>query len=433
MVQALAFPPQTILPASEVHWRALHPDGTPWMAMTTWRKLVLLLGLYVSQGLPYGFFTQALPTRLRQEGASLEGVGLASLLALPWAAKFLWAPLVDRFGGSPLGRRRGWILPLQLGAALLLVGLAAISPQQHLGWLFAAVVATNLLAATQDIAADALAVDLLDVRERGLGNGVQVAGYRAGMILGGGALLMAFDRLGWSGTFLAMAALLAVATVPMVLYREPVWEPVVHEKMSYSHSAFTFLRRRGMGPWVATLLTFKAGEAAETAMLRPLLVDRGLGLADIGWLLGTVGFTAGLVGALIGGWLAGAIGRRRALLLCGIAQALGLSVWVAPALGRAAYLDLAWLVGAEHLTSGMATAALFTAMMDRSQSVSAASDYTLQASIVVAGTGAAAALSGFAAQAIGYAGLFAACAALAVGAAGLAAWSASQPSSSTTA
>lgn len=392
--------------------------------MTTWRKLLLLLGLYFSQGLPYGFFTQALPTRLRQDGLSLQGVGLASLLAMPWAAKFLWAPLVDRWAGSPLGPRRGWILPLQLGAALLLAGLAAMNPRDHLGWLFAAVVATNLLAATQDIAADALAVDLLTVRERGLGNGVQVAGYRAGMIIGGGALLMAFDVLGWSGTFLAMAALVAAASVPIALYQEPHRPQTASENVSYVHALLAFLRRPGNRPWLATLLLFKAGEAAETAMLRPFLVDRGLGLADIGWLLGTVGFSAGLVGALLGGWLAGALGRRRALVLCGLAQALGLSVWIAPAFGHFGGGDLAWLVATEHITSGMATAALFTAMMDRSHSASAASDYTLQASVVVIGTGAAAALSGFGANALGYGGLFAICAVVAVGGATVAAWAA---------
>lgn len=390
--------------------------------MTTWRKLLLLLGLYLSQGLPYGFFTQALPTRLRQDGLSLQGVGLASLLALPWAAKFLWAPLVDRWGGSPLGRRRGWILPLQLGATLLLGVLAVTNPRDHLGWLFAAVVATNLLAATQDIAADALAVDLLTVRERGLGNGVQVAGYRAGMIIGGGALLMAFDALGWSGTFLAMAALVAVASVPIALYREPPAPQSAQGKVKYGKPLLEFLLRPRNGPWVAALLFFKAGEAAETAMLRPYLVDRGLGLADIGWLLGTIGFGAGLIGALVGGWLAGALGRQRALLVCGMAQALGLSVWIAPALGQPVAGTLTWLVAAEHVTSGMATAALFTAMMDRSHSTSAATDYTLQASLVVVGTGAAAALSGFGANALGYAGLFAVCVVVAVGGCLLAAW-----------
>ena len=71
------------------------------------RKLGLLASLYVCQGLPFGFFTQALPVLLRKQGVSLEAIGLSSLLALPWALKFVWAPLVDRYFWPGVGRRPG--------------------------------------------------------------------------------------------------------------------------------------------------------------------------------------------------------------------------------------------------------------------------------------------------------------------------------------
>ena len=67
------------------------------------RLFGLLGALYFAQGLPFGFFTQALPVMLRQAGVSLEGIGLTSLLALPWALKFLIAPRLD----STSSRRRG--------------------------------------------------------------------------------------------------------------------------------------------------------------------------------------------------------------------------------------------------------------------------------------------------------------------------------------
>src|SRR5262249_57427118 len=79
-------------------------------------KLGLLGWLYSSQGLPFGFFTQALPLLMRARGYSLESIGLSSLLAAPWALKFVWSPLVDRWGA-----RKAWILPLQLVTALTLV------------------------------------------------------------------------------------------------------------------------------------------------------------------------------------------------------------------------------------------------------------------------------------------------------------------------
>ena len=148
-----------------------------------------MASLYFAQGLPFGFFTQALPVILREQGVSLKAIGFTAILALPWALKFLWAPFVDRYGSERFGRRRSWILPLQALGVLLLLVLAHFPPEHGLGALLVAVALTNLVAATQDVATDGLAVDLLEPAERGYGNGVQVAGYRAGMIVGGGLIL----------------------------------------------------------------------------------------------------------------------------------------------------------------------------------------------------------------------------------------------------
>ena len=111
------------------------------------------------------------------------------MLALPWALKFLWAPVVDRYALPRVGRRTSWIVPLQLLTAAPLLAVAGWPPSRSLTPLLVTVFVVNLLAATQDIATDGLAVELLAPSERGLANGVQVGGYRLGMILGGGVLL----------------------------------------------------------------------------------------------------------------------------------------------------------------------------------------------------------------------------------------------------
>jgi len=185
-------------------------------------KLALLTSLYVSQGLPFGFFTQALPVLMRQQGLSLPAIGMTALLALPWALKFLWAPLIDRHGSSRFGRRRSWIIPLQFMAAAAMAGVSGINPSTELPLVLAAVLVANLLAATQDIATDALAIDMLNHEERGLGNGIQVAGYRVGMIVGGSLLLVQYERLGWSMTFLTMSGLLCLATTPFSSMPSPL-------------------------------------------------------------------------------------------------------------------------------------------------------------------------------------------------------------------
>ncbi len=260
----------------------------------------------------------------------------------------------------------------------------------------------NLVAATQDIATDGLAVDMLAPSERGFANGLQVAGYRVGMIVGGGVLLILHDRLGSRGTFLAMAALTALATVPILLTREPEHLTPSAKKIEVAH----FLRRPGAARILLLVMTYKAGDAFATGMLRPFLSDLGLTLEDIGWLLGTVGFVAGLLGALIGGALVNPLGRKRSLVLFGILQAASVVGYALLSRTTPTMEAIYALCAFEHLAGGMATAALFTCMMDWCSAEASATDYTVQASAVVIATGAASAVAGYSAQALGYFGHF---------------------------
>jgi PAT family beta-lactamase induction signal transducer AmpG len=371
-------------------------------------KLGLLGSLYFSQGLPFGFFMQALPVLLRKEGFSLGQIGLTSLLALPWALKFLWAPALARHSSA----RRSWIVSLQL-AAIATLAVLAVASSPSMAMLMAAVMILNLLAATQDIATDGLAVETLSSSERGLGNGIQVAGYRVGMIVGGGALLVLHERVGSPGTFAAMAALLALATLPIAFAREPRRRPIAPAERA---SLRRFFRRPGIARVLLLVVFYKTGDAFATAMLRPFLADAGLGLAEIGWLLGTVGFVAGLLGALAGGALVNRLGRKSALIAFGLLQAFTVAGFAYMALGKSGPAALRVLCAAEHFAGGMATAALFTCMMDWCSPQASATDYTIQASAVVIATGAASALAGFSAQALGYVGHFGLAAALALGA-----------------
>ena len=373
--------------------------------MVSLSKLALLASLYLSQGLPFGFFTQSLPVLLRQEGVSLALIGSSSLLAAPWSLKFLWAPFVDRHGSPRFGRRRSWIVPLQGLSILLLLALAQLDPKRGLVWLFAGVFCANLLAATQDIATDALAVELLPESERGLGNGVQVAGFRVGMIVGGGLLLVVFGELGRSSAFLCMAGLLALCSLPIVFFREPARAPLP-EVAALPSSPLAHLwqriRQPRLGWWLLVLVLYKAGDAFGTAMLRPLLVDQGSTLADIGWLLGTVGALAGLSGALAGGALLRVLPRAPAVGGFGALHGLTLLLYGLHAQVPLSPLALYGALALEHFIGGMATVSLFTCMMDRCDPESAGTDYTLQASLVAGATGVFGMGSGVSAQMLGY-------------------------------
>ena len=363
------------------------------------KKIVLLGSLYLSQGLPYGFFTQALPVLLREKDYSLEAIGMTGLLALPWALKFLWAPWVDRAYSETLGRRRSWILPLQSATALLLGAVALMSDPVDLDLLMLSVFLVNLLSATQDVATDGLAVDILTPDERGVGNGVQVAGYRVGMIIGGGALLIAYEHVGWLGSFLLMAVIVLLAAVPVASYRE-ISRP--RSESSATSSVLGFFSRPDRGSLLVLIAVYKFGEHFATGMLRPLLSDIGYSMADIGWMLGTAGFVAGMMGALLGGGLVSRIGRRSALTTFAVFQAVAVVGYVFLASTSLPTAAVYGICAFEHLTSGMATAALFTCMMDWCRPEAGATDYILQASVVVIASGFASSVSGVSAGAIGY-------------------------------
>nr|XP_061811979.1 schizokinen exporter SchE-like [Nerophis lumbriciformis] len=361
-----------------------------------------------------------MPAILRSEGLPLEQLGLLSALALPWLLKFLWAPWVDRFGARS-GHYRSWILPLQAGCVLAVVWIASLDLASEGNQLLLAGALFMVLSATQDIASDGLAVRLLATSERGLGNGIQVGGYYLGQILGGGLVLILFGRFGWTTAMLVMAAVLALPMLWMVPLVEPMLAAAERRAVGWRDLG-RFFRRSSILPWVAVLLLWRAGETMVQWMFNPMLVDLGYAVEQIGLLLGVVGSLASLFGAVVGGLLTARWGRRRALLSFGSLLALALLAYTVPGLGISGLTMIYTVVAASAAAGGMATAALYTRMMDHSRTATAATDFTLQQSLAALGPMVAAAGSGFTAAALGYAGHFALAASVQISVVALAAW-----------
>jgi MFS family permease len=374
------------------------------LSLTRTDKGVLLFSLYLAQGLPYGFFTLALPVILRDAGWSLTAIASLGLLTLPWALKFLWAPLLDR-----RGTRRGWLLGLQLAG----VGLALLLTQVDLAAgfvaLFVAALAFNLVAASQDVVTDGLAVRVLSPTERGLGNGLQVGAYRVGMILGGGLLLWLFARQGWSLTFLAMAGLLALTVLPVLqLPREPAGASDGTHRSAAALALLWLARARQPHMLVAFALVvlYRFGDQLASSLFGPFLNDAGLSLETIALMKGAVGSTTSLIGAALGGAFVFAVGRRVALLGAGLAQAACFGLYIAAALSPGGTTLLWTATVLEGVVSTMATVALFTLMMDAADPEHAGTDYTLLASAVVLVGTVAGMAGGVLADAAGYAVTF---------------------------
>lgn len=377
-------------------------------------QLVLLLGsLYCAQGLPSGLLAHALPALMRQHGVDLAMISLLKLLALPWVLKVLWAPWVDCRSLLPLGHRRGWILPMQLLVVVLLVLMACLPPQMlfetYLWPLMAVLLLLNLASATQDVATDGLAVRLLPASWRGLGNSLQVGGYKIGMIISGSLMLLVVDDWGWHWTLLGLALLVALMTGPV--WRFPEATLLAEPRRGSEPAGFAmlwhhyrgFLAQPGILTWLLVVLTFKLGDALGSPMIKPMLVDQGWSLSAVGGLT-LAASCAGIAGALLGGLLYKWLGSYRALLLLGGLQALGLAGLAL--IPQASSWVVSALVVCEQIADGMSTVALFAVMMAHCRLGYEGADFTFQAGIQVVLAGLVGALSGTIAKALGYGGHF---------------------------
>lgn len=240
--------------------------------------------MYVAQGIPIGLAYYALGTLIRQSGHGVAAVGWTGLAFAPWAFKFLWAGAIDN-----LCRRKGMgyvIWRTQAAIVLTCVALSSFSPSQSLATTIALIVVLNTLSATQDIVTNGFAVIRMQGRRAGLANGIQVAGFIVGMLVGGGGLLMVYSRLDWQNTLLLLAAALALLYLPLACSRH--WRIVSAESRQTRAAPPIRLRdllqHRDLVWAILLALLFKVAGTAVATLVQPWLVDRGLSLEQIGQL-----------------------------------------------------------------------------------------------------------------------------------------------------
>src|SRR5512136_1479347 len=190
-------------------------------AMRSWRTASVAL-LSFSSGLPLGLVWYSIPDWMRSIGVDIRVVGLFTLAQAPWAFKVIWSPLMDRYVPPFWGRRRGWMAVTQIALAALGLMLAGVGRRPEAIWVVGAIaLAIALASASQDIAIDAYAVDVLHKEEQGAAVGARVALYRAALVVSGGAAITLAGRLGWP----AVNVLLALAYVPMLVLTWKAPEP----------------------------------------------------------------------------------------------------------------------------------------------------------------------------------------------------------------
>lgn len=361
-------------------------------------RLVAIALLSCQQYLAIAFVYGAIPAVLRQAGAPLPLLGLFGLVFFAFTVNFLWAPWVDRWRLTPLGRVRSWLLLTQAGAAAATLWMALQAPRAEAGTallLGGAVLAT--LCATQRIATLGYIALALAPEQRARGAGWQGWGMALGNLIGGALCLLLIERIGWRAAVCALAATMALFALALPWLREPQAPPPRQPGWRVLAAG---LARPAYWRAVALVAPAGFGSAVAFSMMTPRLVDLGVGLGNIGLAVtGAQLLAFSLAAPPVARWIdargaAAAIGRLAALL----ALLFALAALASPA-GRGAALATVVLVALALSLQHVAFNAHFYGV---ARAHSAATDMSLLSAALSLAALAGFAASGFIAERFGY-------------------------------
>ena len=388
-----------------------------------------------SSGLPLGLVWIALPAFLTYRGVDIKTVGLFSLAQAPWSFKFLWSPLMDRYGPrfGAIGRRRSWILVCQALLLLGILGLAAWSGSGDVAVVAELALFVAFASASQDIVIDAYAVEVLERDEQGIAVGARNALARGAVLLSGAVAITLGQRLGWPPVFAALALLfLPLAGVVLWSPEPPVVAPPPRSlRVAVFSPLLELFRRSGALPILGFLVLYKFGENLATALTRPFLIQKCFVPEDVGVATATIGLIGLITGTFYGGASTDRIGLTRSLWIFGVIQAVGFLGYIAidqmtpgtPCAGGATAvivqplahrlaMYLAILV--ETFCQGMATGAFGVMLLRMTQKQFSATQYALFSSIFAIGRILAGPIAGFTVDAIGWTPFFLVCTAASI-------------------
>jgi PAT family beta-lactamase induction signal transducer AmpG len=374
----------------------------------SWRLLSVVL-LSFSSGLPLGLVWFAIPAWMAREGVDIKLIGLFTLAQAPWSFKLLWSPWMDRYPPPFLGRKRGWTLVGQVALFALTLALAGVAHRPDTVWVIGALaLGIAFASATQDIAIDAYAVEVLRRDEQGVATGARTAFYRAAMLVAGGASITLAAGTSWAFVNLVLALLYlpfmvlsVVAPEPDVLpqpprtLREAVWGPFVG-----------FLAQHRSLEILGFVVLYKLSDNLTQALTGPFLVQTGFGDFDVGLARTTIGQAAAIGGTFLGGLLTDRLGLGRSLWIFGflqLASNLGYAAVAQVGVNRPVmYAAQAF----EHLSSGLGSGAFGVLLLRLTQKRFSATQYALLSSLFTLPRVLAGPITGVLADAMGWRDFF---------------------------
>ncbi len=364
------------------------------------------------EGFPYTVIRVISNFYLATMDVAVQYIGLTSFFGLPWTVKFLWGPLVDRYG-----TKRSWILLMQ-GLLVLVTGALAVGASFPvlIPVMFGLFFLGSVLAATNDIATDGYYMEVLDDAGQARWVGLRVLAYRIAMMTGTGVVATVGALWGWRPAFLlAFAIAVALFLFHLFLLPVPCKEPAASasERPSYFEAFTVYLRRDNIIAVLLFIIFLRAGEYMLHAMVGPFFVAIGI-KNHYGWISSFVGLPATIVGALFGGWVIARIGLARAIWPIVIFQNTTNLLYSLLALGAhdgalsfpGTVAAAATVNGIENLSSGMGNALLIVFLMRLCHAKYRSAHYAIGSGLMGLSGMFAGAVSGFIVKDWGFAWMF---------------------------
>jgi PAT family beta-lactamase induction signal transducer AmpG len=369
------------------------------------RRLAEMALLGFASGLPLALTASTMQAWLTVTNVDIKKIGLFNQVQIPYTLKFVWSPLVDRYSILRLGRRRGWMLLSQLSLIVAIVVMGMLSPAEHLPLIAVAALAVAFFSATQDVAVDAYRTDSLKERERGLGTGVFISGYRVAMLTSGAFALIIAASVGWRYTYWLMAALMVIGILTTLNAREPdangqqprtLRAALVEPFMDY-------FSRRGAIAMLVLVLLYKLGDALAGSLSTTFFIrELGFTMQEVGLINKVLGLAATILGAIAGGLWMTRIRLYPALMGFGILQALtNLGFWALSLAGKS-YVGMAAVVALENLAGGMGASAATALLMALCNVRYSATQFALLSALAAVGRILIGARSGYMVEAWGW-------------------------------
>lgn len=383
------------------------------------KKMVLFLFQGFSSGLPLLLVGSTLKLWLARENVAITTIGYFGWVGLAYSFKLLWAPFLDRYELTRLGRRRSWMLLAQAGIIGGLVAMSLTDPHTQLTALALIAAFVAFCSATQDIAIDAYRREACSVQEIGLASSMTTYGYRIAMLMAGGVGvgLVGSDMwpISWGQMYQLMALFGFVGVVTAFLSpKEEAFSVPKNLKEAVVDPFVEFLKRKDSLTILFFVFSYKLGDALGASLLSPYYVETGFSNADIAFITKIVGLSVTFVGMFVGGLLVAKIGVFHSLWFVGILQVLataGFSIlqWTGPQKWA-----LALTVIFEDVSQGMGTVAFVTFMALLSNKKFTATQYAILSSVSVAGVRLLGGFTGDVVKSVGWTNYFFLCAAIGI-------------------